>query len=42
VIAADRLAALLKKSPRITRLTDYLFAGVFSAFAIKILTTQAK
>jgi threonine/homoserine/homoserine lactone efflux protein len=42
VIAADRLAALLKKSPRITRLTDYLFAGVFSAFAIRILTTQAK
>lgn len=42
VIAADRLAALLKKSPRITRLMDYLFAGVFSAFAIRILTTQAK
>jgi threonine/homoserine/homoserine lactone efflux protein len=42
VIAADRLANLLKKSPRITRLTDYLFAGVFSAFAIRILTTQAK
>ena len=42
VIAADRFAALLKKSPRITRLTDYLFAGVFSAFAIKILMTEAK
>ncbi|MET3662310.1 LysE family translocator [Aquamicrobium ahrensii] len=42
VIAADRLAALLKKSPRVTRLTDYLFAGVFSAFAFKILTTQTK
>ncbi len=41
VIAADRFAALLKKSPRITRLTDYLFAGVFSAFAIRILMTEA-
>ena len=42
VIAADRFAALLKGSPRLTRVTDYLFAGVFSAFALKILTTQAK
>ncbi|MFC5386930.1 LysE family translocator [Aquamicrobium segne] len=40
VIAADRFAGLLKKSPCITRLTDYMFAGVFSAFAFKILTTQ--
>lgn len=42
VIAADRFAGLLKKSPRITRIIDYLFAGVFSAFALKILTAQAK
>lgn len=42
VIAADRFAGLLKKSPRVTRIVDYLFAGVFSAFAIKILTAQAK
>ncbi|TJV08449.1 MAG: LysE family translocator, partial [Mesorhizobium sp.] len=25
-----------------TRVVDYLFAGVFSAFALKILTAQAK
>ncbi|MVA96447.1 LysE family translocator [Nitratireductor sp. CAU 1489] len=42
VLAADGFAGLLKKSPRVTRLIDYLFAGVFSAFAIKILTAQAR
>ncbi|MGC4024344.1 MAG: LysE family translocator [Mesorhizobium sp.] len=42
VIAADKFAALLRKSPRVTRIVDYLFAGVFSAFALKILTAQAK
>jgi hypothetical protein len=26
----------------VTRVTDYLFAGVFSAFALKILTAHAK
>ena len=42
VIAADSFAGLLKQSPRVTRIIDWLFAGVFSAFAIKILTAQAK
>lgn len=42
IIAADRFAGLLRASPRVTRVIDYLFAGVFSAFALKILTTQAK
>jgi threonine/homoserine/homoserine lactone efflux protein len=42
VIAADRFAGLLKKNPTVTRVVDYLFAGVFSAFALKILTAQAK
>lgn len=42
VIAADRFAGLLRKSPRVTRVVDYLFAGVFSAFALKILTAQTK
>jgi len=40
VIAADRFAALLKSSPRVTRIIDWLFAGVFSAFAARILLTQ--
>jgi threonine/homoserine/homoserine lactone efflux protein len=42
VLAADRFAGLLRKSPRVTRIVDWLFAGVFSAFAAKILLTQAK
>jgi threonine/homoserine/homoserine lactone efflux protein len=42
VFAADRFAAAMKKSPRITRAVDYLFAGVFSAFALKIITAQTK
>ncbi|MCR4266962.1 LysE family translocator [Nitratireductor sp. ZSWI3] len=42
VIAADGFSRLLKKSPRVTRVVDYLFAGVFSAFALKILTAQAR
>ncbi|WP_274425989.1 LysE family translocator [Chelativorans sp. YIM 93263] len=42
VLAADGFSKLLRKSPTVTRLLDYLFAGVFSAFAIKILTAQAR
>ena len=42
VIAADKFAGLLRKSPRVTRIVDYLFAGIFSAFALKILTAQAR
>lgn len=42
VLAADSFSKLLRKSPKVTRTVDYLFAGVFSAFAIKILTTQAR
>lgn len=42
VLAADRFAALLRGNPKVTRLIDYLFAGVFSAFALKILTAQAR
>lgn len=42
IIAADGFAALLSKSPRVTRVVDWLFAGVFSAFAVKILMTQTR
>lgn len=42
VIAADRFSALLKRSPRVTRIIDYVFAGVFSAFALRILMTQGR
>jgi len=40
VLAADRFAAMLKKSRAVARSFDYLFAGVFGAFALKILATQ--
>lgn len=42
IIAADGFAAMLSKSPKVTRIVDWLFAGVFSAFAVKILMTQTK
>ncbi|TIR20575.1 MAG: LysE family translocator [Mesorhizobium sp.] len=42
VLAAEKFSAAMKASPRVTRGVDYLFGGVFSAFALKILTAQAK
>ncbi len=42
IVAADRFAGLLKKNPTVTRIVDWLFAGIFSAFALKIITAQAK
>ena len=42
VLAAEKFSAAMKASPRVTGVVDYLFAGVFSAFALKILTAQAK
>ncbi|MHB2267435.1 LysE family translocator [Aliihoeflea sp. PC F10.4] len=42
VIAADSFSALLKRSPRVTRIIDYLFASVFAAFALRILMTNAR
>lgn len=40
IIAVDRLSATLKQNPKITRVIDWIFAGVFSAFAIRILFTE--
>ncbi|MBX3579259.1 MAG: LysE family translocator [Rhizobiaceae bacterium] len=42
IVAAEAFSGAMKKRPRLTRVIDYLFAGVFSAFALKILTAQAK
>lgn len=42
VIAAHRLSGWLKTHKRVLRAIDYLFAGVFSLFAVKILLTQAR
>lgn len=42
ILAAGRFSALMRKSPRVTRMIDWLFAGVFSAFAVKILMAESK
>lgn len=40
VLSAARLAGLLKRSPRVMRTVDWLFAGIFGAFALRLLFTQ--
>ena len=42
VFAADRMSSMLKSRPRVTRVIDWMFAGVFSAFAVRILTASAR
>lgn len=42
VLAADRFANLLKQNPLYVRILDWLMAGIFTAFAIRLLATQAK
>ena len=42
VFAAEKFSAAMNASPRVTRVVDWLFAGVFSAFALKIITAQAR
>lgn len=38
---AGAIAAFLKRSPRVTRMIDWLFAGVLGAFAVKLLAARA-
>ncbi len=40
VLAADRFSRLLRGNRRVSRAIDYLFAGIFGAFAVKILLTR--
>ncbi len=42
ILGAERLIALLKRRPRVLRVIDYVFAGLFGAFAVKMLATQAR
>jgi threonine/homoserine/homoserine lactone efflux protein len=42
IFAADSFAASLKRQPKLMRGIDWLFASVFSAFAVKILLTNAR
>lgn len=41
IFAADMFSQALMKRPKVTRALDWLFAGVFGAFAVKILTAKA-
>jgi len=40
IVFASRLSNALKRSPRVMRAIDWLFAGVFSAFAIRLLAVR--
>ena len=40
IASASRLAHTLKGSPRVMRAVDWLFAGVFGAFALRLLFTR--
>ncbi|KJS11186.1 MAG: threonine transporter RhtB [Hoeflea sp. BRH_c9] len=42
VFGANRLADWLKRTPQVMRIVDYVFATVFSVFAVKILLTQSR
>ena len=42
ILAADKFARAIRSRPRLTRGLDFLFAVVFSAFAVKILLTQGR
>jgi threonine/homoserine/homoserine lactone efflux protein len=41
IVSAARLARLLKRAPRVMRAIDWLFAGVFSAFALRLLFVRS-
>jgi threonine/homoserine/homoserine lactone efflux protein len=40
ILAAGKFAEWMKNNPKVTRVTDYLFATVFGGFAVSILLTQ--
>jgi threonine/homoserine/homoserine lactone efflux protein len=42
ILGAEKMIALLRNHPKVMRGIDYSFAGLFGAFALKILTASAK
>jgi threonine/homoserine/homoserine lactone efflux protein len=42
ILGAERFVKTLKTRPKIMRGIDFLFAGIFGAFALKILATQGR
>ena len=37
ILAAERFTAAIRRSPRVMRAIDYLFAGLMGAFAVRLL-----
>jgi len=42
ILGAERVVTSLRRRPQIMRMIDYLFAGIFGAFAVKILLTEGR
>ena len=42
LLTADRFSSALKSNPKISRYIDYMFASVFTAFAVKIVMTEGR
>ena len=41
IFAAERFTAAIRRSPRVMRAIDYLFAGLMGAFAVRLLFARA-
>jgi threonine/homoserine/homoserine lactone efflux protein len=41
IVAADHFTATIRRSPRVMRAIDYLFAGLMGAFAVRLLFARA-
>ncbi len=41
IVFASNISAALKRSPRLMRAIDWLFAGVFGAFAVRLLVARS-
>jgi threonine/homoserine/homoserine lactone efflux protein len=41
ILAAERFTAVIRRSPKIMRAIDYLFAGLMGAFAVRLLSARA-
>ena len=42
ILGAEKVIVLLRNHPKVMRAIDYSFAGLFGAFAVKILTTASR
>jgi threonine/homoserine/homoserine lactone efflux protein len=42
IFFADRIAVFLKRSPKATRIVDWLFAGVLGAFAVRLVLAESR